>query len=1283
MIPTPRFLATLCAGLCLAVAIAKAQIDRDDTWLHSLSFREIKALENISIGSVQTLSEGPMGFIWIGTNHGLYRFDGYRLKKFQHRESDLASLANDNVWSVFTDSQQRMWFGTQTGISRYDPLTESFDNFLYQDSWPLGEFSNRINGIAETASGELVASAESGFIFRFLPDEEAFERINLTSIGVIKSMSCDPVGRIWVGYEDAVASYDPQNNKLSRFHLKPEESQSVALDFINAIHYLSDREIWVGTTNNGVATLDSITGEFTSIPHADSGENLVSQIIPVDPQTIAVVTNSSVAFYDTNGVPKYRLTHESNNGPVPVAGISGIYSDSYGNVWIASRFNGFFVSAAKKHFYNYRFHLTNPKAIADAPVSSFLKDSKQNIWVADPSSGLTLYPADSETPITFEHDPKNPRSLTPQPVLKIFEDSRGWIWIGSFRGGLQRFAPETGDFDSFEPDPNDPTKISGLDIRDFAEDEKGNLWIDTHGQGVDYLDIETGVFTNLRTTHNQPNDSIVDNWAYAILYDNQQRLWIGASLGISVLDTKTSEIRNYNSDTQNPTSLSSPTVKALLQDSRGRIWVGTENGLNRYDESIDGFVHYLPADGLPNQTIESIVEDDNGHLWLGTFNGLSQFDPETEHFDNYFSSDGLGSDEFFTGAAQKDTDGTLYFGHIRGLTRFDPSEIEKDHTAPTVIITDLLVYNEPLPIDPNSDEPGTLTQSIHYTDALTLKSDQKVLTFEFTALNFNQWGKNLYSFKLEGFDSEWSPPSPQRSTTYTNLNPGQYTFRVRASNNDGHWTDSEASLALQVLPPFWGTLWFQLSLLATLIVAPAAIVYRRNLAVQKAKLALETAVTDRTQELNTANHKLALAYKEILDYKQGLEATVKARTAELEVAKAEAEKSDRLKSAFLANMSHEIRTPMNAIVGFLQFLETDDLPPEERQRLRRIINQSSATLLDLIDDILDLSTIEAGEADLEDQPTDLRALCEEIHSMLFQNAKRQSNTHLELDFDSSNAFPNKTPYLLCDPLRLKQVLINLLANAIKFTENGNIYFGCRFDLGTEPKVVFTVRDTGIGISSDQLPHIFDRFHKIEKRDQRKIYRGTGLGLTISKKLVELMNGSIDVSSVLGEGTEFTLTLPFVAADEAADPQPGNLGPDPYIGAPNFRNKTILVAEDEYPNFQYIEQTLRPTGINILWAENGANAIELFNKNSVDIVLLDLKMPILDGHHATRIIRESNPRIPIIIQSAHAMKGDIDTSLELGANYHLTKPFLPNQLLSLLASHLAVPQSSPSQIDTDS
>lgn len=1287
--PIPKATAAWFLLCGLGVFARDAATPPDPRKLH---FEPLEMQDTYPGGEVSQIIEGPHGFIWLGTRAGAHRYDGYTIRTYAHLKEDSTSLVNSIVQAFHIDARERLWIGTEKGISRYDEETERFANYLLDRDEVHSNLSNHTNAILHDSGGVLYATSESGFVYRYEEQDDRFVRINRGSLGIIKSMAIDNDDRLWIGGAGSLYRLDPETLELDDFSAAITSSDPAAINFISSILYVEDEEIWIGTALEGVVVLDSVTGEARAMESLTPADVYVHALYEDCWENIWICHGEGITVHENATGDVIRLPLLGTSQSLPSSGIRSLYFDSQGNAWVGSEHHGVYLASRNKAFERFQPYASQSES---APVvSALLHDSEGNLWVGLSSAGVDVFPPDGGSPRRYRHIPGDETSIGAHTVFALYEDSDHQIWVGSYNGGLQRFDPQTEAFVTYRHDPSDPSSIPGNDVRAIQEDENGNLWLITHGQGVTVFDRESSRFINYRAETGSDSPSIIDDWLNAMHYGSDGLLYLGSAIGLSVLDPETGRIRNFQPDPQDPEGFSNPTINTIFEDSKGAIWLGTNDGINRFDVRTGRSDRISVEEGLPNRVAVSIAEDDAGRLWIGTTSGLARFDPGTEEIRSYDEGDGLAHNEFYPRAVSRGEQGRIYFGQKNGITHFLPDEIVENPHLPEVHITDFQIFNRSLPIVPGSDSPYHLERNILATSSLTLAPDQKVITIEYVALNFIQSQKNKYAYKLDGFDEEWIEAGNRRQATYTNLPPGTYQFHVRASNNDGFWNEGGRTLELVVAPAYWQTWWFRAIMASFIVLLPTFLMVWRTLHGRRQRVRLEATVRARTRELERTHAELEHAYRELetirdriqaqnnelLSHRQNLEAMVHQRTSELAEAKERAESSDRLKSAFLANVSHEIRTPMNAIMGFIEILREDDLTPAEREDYRRIINQSADTLLRLIDDILDLSKIEAGETVMHPERTNIDILCEELWAIFVQLAEKEKGSDVRILLERNGHAGESLPvaadytYILIDGVRLKQVLSNLLANALKFTESGEIRFGYRIERGThqpeESRVHFFVHDTGIGVPSDQLEAIFDRFHKVER--ENRLYQGTGLGLSITKRLVEMMEGEIEVTSTEGRGTHFHLDFPLRHPPE-------NLGavPTERRGSririftkkedlPDLGGLTILVAEDEDPNFEFIRKSLVAAGAVVHRAVDGEDALDQFRNHAYDLIVLDMKMPRMNGFEVARRIRLARPDIPIVAQTAFAMIEDQEASLEAGASTYLAKPFTRADLLGRIS-----------------
>ncbi len=717
----------------------------------------------------------------------------------------------------------------------------------------------------------------------------------------------------------------------------------------------------------------------------------------------------------------------------------------------------------------------------------------------------------------------------------------------------------------------------------------------------------------------------------AIVQDAQGIFWLGTMKGLLRLDPATSDWTHYANKPEDPRSLSADVIFCLLNDPKDAniLWVGTNGGgLDRFDKRTGQFTRFSTADGLPNNVIYGLLADNDGQLWMSTNKGIANFDPHTHAVRSFDASDGLQGDEFNRYAYCKAADGTLFFGGVNGFNYFRPEQLRPDTLPAVVHITDIKLTNRSIAF---GAEGSPLTNPTHLARELVFAyREAAMITFEFATMEFSEPEEHRYQYKLDGFDTDWIMGGTDRSAVYTNLDPGTYTFHVRGDNRDGLWDTEGTALQLTVMPPWYRTWWFYA--LCVLSVGGGVVLYIRSLTRQK----------------------------------QHLEITVATRTAELVKAKERAEQSERVKQQFLANMSHEIRTPVNAISGMSTVLRRKEHLPAQQEHLDAIATSSEA-LLGIVNEILDLSKIEAGKLQMEKVRMEPRAV---IHGVLEVMRYRAEEKGLKLDATIANDVPAT---VLGDPVRLQQVLMNLVGNAIKFTERGSV----RITLDVQERLTdavmlcCTVTDTGIGIAPERLPRVFDEFTQAES-DHTRRFGGTGLGLTICKRLVEMQGGTINAASTPDEGSTFTIIIPY-ALDQTVSAAGGDGANAQHVTRQHVTDLSglrILLVEDNKLNVLVAREELSDaiTGVVVDVAVNGKLALDLLQENNYDIILMDVQMPVMDGYEATRVIRampNGKSRIPILAMTANVMQAEVQQCLDAGMDGFVPKPFRQEELVEAM------------------
>jgi len=764
------------------------------------------------------------------------------------------------------------------------------------------------------------------------------------------------------------------------------------------------------------------------------------------------------------------------------------------------------------------------------------------------------------------------------------------------------------------------------------------LWIGTYGGGLNKFDRKEEKFT--RYQHQANNlQSLSTNSVLSIFEDSEGSLWIGTwGGGLNKFDRKEEKFTRYQYQADNPQSLSDNSVRSIFEDADGILWIGTRAGLNKFDQKEEKFTHYREKDGLPNDVVYGILGDDKGNLWLSTNKGISKFNPHKETFTNYDERDGLQSDEFNLGAYFKDRTGRMYFGGVNGFNEFYPDSIQDNTYVPPVVITDFLLFNKSVSVS----DTTVLKHSINFTKEIILDYTDYILAFEFSALNYRQSEKNQYKYKLEGLNKGWIDTDyKHRRATYTNLSHGEYIFRVKASNDDGYWNEEGVAVNVTILPPWWETTLFRL-IIGILLISGLFAGYRfRVRAMEKRNLELSQQIAETTIDLKEAKEQ-AVAAKE------------------------KAEVANRAKSAFLANMSHELRTPMNAILGYSQLMQRDaSLLPEQRESLNTI-NRSGEHLLALINEVLEISKIEAKQITLNIVTFDLHAFLSGIKIMF---KVRIDAKGLQFNVIGIDNIPR---YVATDENKLRQVLINLLGNAVKFTEEGGITLRVSEVKGNGLQALhFEVEDTGVGIAENEQEKVFQYFEQAES-GIKSISGGTGLGLAISQNYVQMLGGNITVTSEVGKGSTFCFDINISEGSKKEIKEMIQIQQRRVIGLePGQDIPRILVAENMDDSRKVLVRLLETIGLQVREAVNGKEAVEIFQQWQPHFIWMDVRMPVMDGLQAARSIKDTVSGKSTIIAAftASAFEDEKEQILAAGFDDFVRKPYREQEIFEVISRHL--------------
>ena len=1222
--------------------------------------------EGLSQSTVDCILQDRTGFMWFGTQDGLNRYDGYHFKVYQHDPEDETSISNNAIICLYEDRSGNLWVGTPGGLNRFDHESETFVRYHHDPARQDSLSSDNIKSVLEDASGHLWVGTSSG-LNRF---DHATGRArhyrhdpsnpNSLSDDNVKSLYEDGAKNLWIGTGKGLNELNRQNETFTHYFHNPDDPFSISHNGVLSICQDRSGVLWIGTNAGGLNRFDRERRTFTRYK-ADA--RLDDSLSHDQIKTVYADRSGRLWIGTMDGLNRFeggdRFSHyvadPFDSHSLSVNEIRSIFEDRSGVLWIGTAAGGINkIDHQRDRFTHYKIKSSRSES---SSIFAIFPNRDGLLWLGT-SEGLVKFNRNTDATELFRSDPISSNSLDDTNVWSILEDASGTLWVGT-DGGLKKFEPSTGKLINV---PLAGTEKAGdIDILVLYEDRIGKLWLGTFALGLVRYDRENNQFKVYQHIPGQKH-SLSSNDVRSIKEDRDGTLWIGTKGGgLNRFDRGREQFSAYRANPEDPTSISNDMIRSIYEPPGNDtiLWLGTSGGLNRLTKETGTFKSYRKKDGLPNDLIYGILGDRRGFLWVSTNRGLSRFDPSGETFRNYDINDGLQSNEFNTGAYYQSRTGELFFGGIDGINAFFPKQIKDDSYVPKVILTNLMLFNKPVSIRSKKNQKnGTyLEKAIHLTDSIEMSYKDYVFSFEFTSLHYAAPERNLYAYKLEGLDKDWLyTEAENRRATFTNLAAGDYVFRVKGSNKDGVWNEVGTAIKLKINSPPWKTWWakslyffFTLSLIFW------------YLRLQKEKLARERQIAE--QERRVAEKDRLIAEQERL---------TSSRLRQL----------DKLKDEFLANTSHELRTPLNGIIGLAESLRdgvTGPLPPRTNHNLSMIVS-SGKRLAGLVNDLLDFAKLKNEGLVLRRAAVDLHSL---VDVVLTLSKPLVGAKNLQL----LNAIPDDLYPADADENRLQQIFHNLIGNAVKFTDHGYVKV---FAEQQGEQLHIQVSDTGIGIPAEHFDRIFESFEQADASTAR-VYGGTGLGLAVTKKIVELHGGSIDVESTVGEGSTFSFSLPVHQRELQPLPKPHSRPKTRAVPITSTENLqmlptgderddkvqlpegefNIMIVDDEPVNRQVLLNLLSLKNYNLIEVSGGQEALESLDQYPCDLILLDIMMPRMTGYETCQKIREqySVHELPIIFLTARDRPADLVEGFSSGANDYLTKPVEKGELFSRVGTHL--------------
>jgi ligand-binding sensor domain-containing protein/signal transduction histidine kinase/DNA-binding response OmpR family regulator len=1205
----------------------------------NVRFQNITSDDGLSQNNVYCLLQDRHGFIWMGTQDGLNRYDGYSFLTFRNDPDEYTSLSHNHISTISEDPDGTLWIGTLGGgLNHFDPATGQFTRYRFDARERRDAGINRITCLTQDPDEEdiLWIGTQGRGMLRFDKSSGSSHPAPESGTGLsnreITAIYAEPHGPIWVATTDGLVRLSKENNGQVRFFPNVDSSDPHPGNG-NYTALLRDRTgvFWLGSRYDGITHFRGDDARPVSDPALKTVREALAgtpvfNLLEDREGNIWIATYRGLTIFQPNSG---KTVHYRGNSSDP-AGLSSefinaVIEDRSGDFWIASNSGGVFRMNNKgEDFKLFCNDPTAPRTLADNSVLSLYFDTSGSLWVGT-FDGLSRLVNDKNSPHFINYTHANGEGL--HNIYSICQDHSGNLWLGSLRA-IFRFDPRTETFTKFDHQPERPGSIPDGLITQIMVDADNQLWIGSWGFGIARVplttvssatDPATVQFRHYR--HIPGNDrSLSIDKIQRIFQDAAGTIWIGtAEGGLNRYHPESDDFTVYITDPDDPASLSQNYARILFEDSRNQFWIGTFGaGLNRMDRERGTFSHILVKDGLPNGVIQGIQEDDHHNLWISSNSGITRYSLDSGTFRNYDAADGLQGNEFNNASARDLVSGLMAFGGNSGLNVFHPDSIHDDTYPPPVVISRLDRFHA---------ESGGLPESDYFItgkDKIDIGYDENMITLEFAALSYHNNFKNQYAYRLSGYNEHWIRLGTNRRITFTNLPPGDYTLEVKASNEDGIWNENGVRIPLHIAAPPWRT--FEAFLLYSLLLILLLYLIRRY-------------------ELGRINLK-----------------------NQLEREKFESDKFkelDKIKSRFFANLSHEFRTPLTLILGQIESVPAEFIRTGDYRKLE-VARRNARRLLRLINQLLDLSRLESGALTLDARCHNLAGFVRNLASS-FESYARDQGITLTTECEYNN-IP-----VIFEPDKLEKVFYNLIANAIKFTPSGGwINIEIKVHAGQNSRAVETIiRDSGIGIPEEQLPYIFDRFYQADNSGHAH-YEGTGIGLALARELIELHNGQIRVQNAGGGGTEFCVTLPL-AKSETTTPEVMH---DQEHGHPYDRispkeestpvistHPLILIVDDNRDIREYLEEQLI-SEYRVISAGDGKSGFEAARAQIPDLVITDIMMPRIDGFEFCRMLRKEplTSHIPLIMLTAKAELEDKITGIETGADAYLAKPFHARELL---------------------
>lgn len=1211
-----------------------------------------------SKSGIYTISQDHSGFMWMGTNGaGLFRYDGVNYIAYEQNSKDKNSINSNLIHTTYVDTHNRLWIGTDEGLCLYNQNLNNFENIDIQKKINKKNVVS-VKSIIEDKNGNLFLGTFNNGLLKLNTASRQITNVKLdtpnTSNYLINCLVKDKNGTIYLGTNIGLKIYDPIKNEVKKVKIEKDDQLLAG----NIISMFMDRKqcLWIGNGYSGLvkADLSSKNKQAFSFPIT---KKRIMSILATDDNTILCATeNDGLIIVNNQGtVQKKYVNSKFNSRSLASNSVWSLFLDKEKRIWLGYYNKGLGVFDKTNGKINIIESLPgNSQSLQTSCVTGISKDKEGQLWISMEGGGVDVY-----NPVTknFKHITKSDNSLysglSDDNITQVYIDKKQNVWLSSWNEGV--FFLKKGSRNFINYNTRNTSGLASNNIKSIAEDSRGVIWIGTFAKGLHYYTPSDGKFHHC-DSKTFANAGITNCDIRKVMVDSDDAVWVGSMTGLYKVKTddfvsfSVISFRNKMSKKlKNHKSVH--TINTLYEAKNKEIWIGTDGaGLFNYNKKTDILNWYLNFKGLHEKSISSIVESNDGDIWISGKKGITKLDLRHKTSVNYSIYDGLLGNDFNNNSVLKDENGSLYFGSYEGLNYFNPESLVKSKKQLPVYFTDLKLFNKSVgPLEKNSP----LIKVISETNKIILKHDQSVFTIDFIAVNYSYPARNEFAYYLEGFEDSWNYVGSKRSATYTNLAPGKYIFKVKASEKNGVWSVKPLELKIEILPPWWKTSFAYL--FYTLLVLAA--IYFANQYYQ-----------DRFKQ------------KQMIEFE---------KTKAIQI-----EKLNNKKLQFFTNISHEFRTPLTLILNPLSDIinnSTTDLPVTVMNKLQTI-RKSADRLSRLINELMDFNQLQFNKMNLQLQLIDVVGFAKEIVSYFEEEALSRG---IQLQFESNKVALKDW----IDPKMFEKIIFNIVSNAFKVTpDNGRIFVKVvvneelmNFPLINEtdvfPYFEVIVEDTGSGLDKKDIKRIFDRFYQVNNLN-KTYYGSTGIGLEVVRGFVELHKGIIEVQSELGVGTTFSLFFPLgkeffneneILFEEFKKEKKMSFTPIPEKTETQREDEkkqdrvyTILIVEDNVELRNYLKNELKKE-YKVIVAENGRIGLELATQKLPDLILTDVIMPVMNGLELCKKIKADlkTSHIPLMMLSAKALVKDRLEGIDSGADMYLSKPFdmeiLRSSLIQLINS----------------